>query len=383
MRQYALDLQYLHTESEGEAFETMRANLDAIASDTGMGDVFRLRGVDIYRVERCAPTGSLAGETVPVPAAPADLLELLDRYVRRLARCANYEEATRVALYGLDDLFGFGHSILLAADAATARLFAIASSGYVISAVGAEVESGVGLIGTAAARRRTVVQADKLRSGPMASAVTGAAAPVTREIFMPGLRNARSAVAVPLLVGEELLGVLYLESECAGAFGGAWEPVLRIIGASVAAALAARSSGQADEPVTTGEEPAAAGAGAAGPCCAVVYYQADDSVLCDGEYIIKGVPGRILWRLLCHHAALGRTQFTNRELRLDETLGLPAGNDNLEARLLVLRRRLADRACGITLERVGRGRLELVLVRALALQEVATSGLMRTAHEGQ
>jgi hypothetical protein len=62
---------------------------------------------------------------------------------------------------------------------------------------------------------------------------------------------------------------------------------------------------------------------------------------------------------------------------------LPAGNDNLEARLLVLRRRLADRACGITLERVGRGRLELVLVRALALQEVATSGLMRTAHEGQ
>jgi propanediol dehydratase small subunit len=51
---------------------------------------------------------------------------------------------------------------------------------------------------------------------------------------------------------------------------------------------------------------------------------------------------------------------------------VPAGSDNLEARLLVLRRRLADIDCGIALERVGRGRLELTLERPAELTEVPT-----------
>ncbi len=112
----------------------------------------------------------------------------------------------------------------------------------------------------------------------------------------------------------------------------------------------------------------------------VSYYQADDSVFVAGEYVIKGVPGRILWKLLGEHAADGRTAFTNRELRLDEGLGLPVGNDNLEARLLVLRKRLAVQDCGIQLERVGRGQLALHVAGPIELCEVPTSGLMRAAH---
>jgi len=92
------------------------------------------------------------------------------------------------------------------------------------------------------------------------------------------------------------------------------------------------------------------------------------------------VPGRILWKLLREHEADGRTAFTNRELRLDERLGLPAGNDNLEARLLVLRKRLALQDCGIQLDRVARGRLALQLTGPLELCEVPTSGPMRAAH---
>jgi hypothetical protein len=42
--EFVLDLRYLHTETEGPKFDAVKANLDAIASQTGMAGVFRLRG---------------------------------------------------------------------------------------------------------------------------------------------------------------------------------------------------------------------------------------------------------------------------------------------------------------------------------------------------
>jgi hypothetical protein len=71
------------------------------------------------------------------------------------------------------------------------------------------------------------------------------------------------------------------------------------------------------------------------PTIELVYYQADDTVLCDSVY---------------------------------------------KARLLVLRRRLAAIDCGVTLERVGRGRLELGLEPPAELTEVPTGLLQRAAH---
>jgi GAF domain-containing protein/pyridoxamine 5'-phosphate oxidase-like protein len=390
--QYTIDLRYLHTESDGEVFETMRANLEAIASQSGMDHVFRLRGVDIHRVVRCTPFGSIAtrAEEAGAFASPErDLMDPLDRFVRRVGRCTTYEETTRVALEALDDLFGFDHTILLATDATTGRLFAIASHGYRQSAVGAEVESGKGLIGTAAARGRLVREGNLARSRAMAAAVATVAGEQASEIPLPGLPTAGSACAVPLALGDDVLGVLYLESEAAGAFGGAFERVLRIVGGHLAAALGARggeehaplhaSGASRDDATATIAVESSLDVPARAPL-AVAYYQADDSVLVGGEYLVKGVPGRILFRMLRAHGDLGRVDFTNRELRLDETLGLPAGNDNLEARLLVLRRRLAERDCGIALERVGRGRLRLTVAGPVALEEVPTSGPMRAAH---
>ena len=43
-------VQYLRTETEGPLFERMRARLAGIASQSGMTEVFRLRGADVYRV---------------------------------------------------------------------------------------------------------------------------------------------------------------------------------------------------------------------------------------------------------------------------------------------------------------------------------------------
>jgi adenylate cyclase len=379
--QYRLDLRFLHTETEGPIFDAVGANLDAIASQTGMEGVFRLRGVDIHRVLACEAFGDIVGGRERDPAHAA--LASLDAFVRRLEVCADYDEATRRGLEALDDLFGYGHAILLAADKPGDRLFAVASNGYGASSAGAEVPVGVGVIGVAAERRAVVCVQSMRRSRGMraglAEGVRASGAELTAgEIPLPGFEGADSVAAVPLVVHGALTGVLYLESERPGTFGPADEQLLRIIGGHLATALATL---QADRRESAAPRPAPRPDEPGGEPIEVAYYQADDSVLAGGEYVIKGVPGRILWKLLGEYAADGRTSFTNRELRLDERLGLPVGNDNLEARLLVLRKRLAAAGRGIGLERVGRGRLELTVEGPLALTEVPTSGPMRAAHE--
>jgi GAF domain-containing protein len=343
--QFRLDLRYLHTATEGEEFEAMRANLDAIASQTGMGSLFRLRWLDVHTVLRCTRVPRTSGAQ---RVATHDPLVALERFARRLERPTSYEEAAREVLDALDDLFGFRHAILVAAG---------------------DIEPGVGLIGTAASRRRVVVTGNLARARAMADAVGGGVG--RDELELPGQAGAASAAAVPLVVGTDVLGVLYLETAMPSAFAGSTEGLLRIIGAHAAAALAARRTPPA-APVT-------AGAPDGGPSMELVHYQFDDTVLCNSAYIVKGAPGRILWRMLTAHASTGRTQFSNRELRLDESLGLPAGNDNLEARLLALRRRLSELDCGVALERVGRGRLELRLEHPAELTEVPTKALLHAA----
>ena len=101
----------------------------------------------------------------------------------------------------------------------------------------------------------------------------------------------------------------------------------------------------------------------------VKHYQADDSIFIDGEYLIKGIAGRIFWKLVQCYAQSGRVDFTNKEIRLDASLQLPDFKDNLEARLILLRRRLQERCNFLNLPQVGRGQFRLDVQRQLALEE--------------
>ena len=47
---WKLDLKFDHSETEGDTFDQMAMQLEAIASMTGMEDVFKLKGAEIFEI---------------------------------------------------------------------------------------------------------------------------------------------------------------------------------------------------------------------------------------------------------------------------------------------------------------------------------------------
>jgi hypothetical protein len=302
----------------------------------------------------------------------------LTKLSARIARCPDLDSLLETTLGALDELFGYSHSLLLLVDETGERLYTIASHGYDAEGVGSEVRMGEGVIGMVAERAETMRVGNLRQMLAYARTVRrlyeerGGEAP-GREIPLPGLARAESQVAVPAMVLGQLVGVLAIESETRLAFGIEDEALLGVVGTLVASAIEidwaherAASEGSSSEVAAREGKRVAPGP----VSTRVKFFAVDGSTFLDGDYLIKGVAGRVLWVLLGHHEREGRIDFTNKEVRLDPSLELPEFRDNLESRLILLKRRLDERDAPIRIEKTGRGRFRLAVDGELRLEEV-------------
>lgn len=396
LHHHRLRLRYVRAETAGPLFDSMSARIEVIASHTGMAGVFRLLAADVFEVldvqtDRTVieplPPGQ-ANDLLPPARVPTDArseLWALQRLLTRIRSAGDLDALLHNVLASLAEDLGFSHGMVLLTDETGRRLVTLASHGYGETGVGAEVAFGEGVIGVVAERR------EALRVGPLDSALRyGRAArgrvaatgkrDLSAEIPLPGLPHAQSQMALPLLVKERLLGVIAFESEQPHAFE-AWHEVFSsVLADQLAQGLAEaleRDAGDDDDDEPTASEaaptlrrPPLSELGAAeSPRYSFCMYRNDDCVFVDGKYLIRGVPARILWRVLTSYQREGRTEFTNRELRLDPSLGLPAIRDNLESRLVLLRRRLELRCPELRLVSRGRGLFALDADCNIALSE--------------
>ncbi|MCO6411284.1 MAG: GAF domain-containing protein [Thiogranum sp.] len=368
---YRLQLEYLRTETEGPLFESMKAKLAGIASHTGMSKVFRLQGSDVYRV---LDIECVFGESSARDAPRQPLLHGLRACLAELVGCTDLATLFDSALQGLERHCGIRHAMLLVHDAARARLYTVASRGYPQSGVGSEIGIGEGIIGVAARERSPIrigyaaqeyLYSRVVREGFEKSTAGDA---LETSIPFPGLADSGSQLAVPVSCGDRLHGVLYVESPQERRFTYEEEDALVVLAGqlSLSIELLAHTAEHHEETAVAAAPPCAV----RGAAVAIKHFAADHSVFVDNDYLIKGVAGAIFWKLVRDHADAGRSEFSNRELRLDPTLKLPDITDNLEARLILLQRRLADRCTCIAIEKTGRGRFRLNVGRPLTLTDV-------------
>jgi adenylate cyclase len=263
-------------------------------------------------------------------------------------------------------------------DPAGDRLYTVASRGYDDSGVGSEIRLGQGVIGVAARERTPILIGHATAEYAYGRAVREAALregfALETEIPMPGLAESRSQLAVPIEAFGRLIGVLFADSGEDLRFGYDDEDALVAVAGQLGTAIHVLQ--QAPEPEARAEpsrEPPPPAPGRPGPAVTVRHFAENDSVFLDNDYLIKGVAGAIFWAIVQDHVNTGRTCFTNRELRLDARIRLPDITDNLEARLILLQKRLDERQAPVRIEKTGRGQFRLAVSRPLALAGVAAS----------
>jgi adenylate cyclase len=361
-RQFELQLSVVRIEREGPVFDEMRLALQAIASQSGMTDIFRLKGSVICKVEHVRLVEDDGGVATDQPVQMRAVADA----TAQIARATDLDSLFQATATALAQTLGFRHCVVYAFDHGASTLIATESRGYGAE-WGAEVSMGDGLVGMCAQEQRSMSVADIRRAGVYGEAIKARErdeGSLRRfdEALAPHLESLASQLTVPIALGGQLLGVVSLQSTTIGRFTDTDRQVIEVIAGQLAPLwlVYQRAPGE----VAAAEAPLASPLGRA---VALRFFREDESMFIGEDYLIRGLAGCILNRLIEEWLASGRTDWTNRELRADPSIQLPPINDNLETRLILLRKRLDSREAPVRIEKMGRGRFRLLVHRPVTL----------------
>ncbi len=175
-------------------------------------------------------------------AKKSDEVRIIQQISSAITSTLDLDHVLEIVLGAMDRVLGFRHSMILLKDPAADRLRLFASRGYDAPGLGAEVGFGEGVIGVVAERKRMMrignlgMSRSYLRSVQARMEATGEMGAVATA-SLPGLPDAQSQLALPLLVKDRLVGVLVVESPKPNAFDELDELLLGIVGNQAATAI--------------------------------------------------------------------------------------------------------------------------------------------------
>ena len=169
-------------------------------------------------------------------------IEIIEKVASQISKTLNLDAIAKTMLISMEEYFDFKHSMILLLDNSESSLKVIATHGYREEGIGAEVKIGVGVIGMVAKKKRLMRMANLGAQKQYMQAIRQQIQPsedtvVEEEISLPGLKNAESQVAIPMLIEDELIGVFSVESDQVNIFDKSDELIIKILANQTANAL--------------------------------------------------------------------------------------------------------------------------------------------------
>tara|TARA_X000000950_G_scaffold220007_1_gene264946 strand:- start:1424 stop:2932 length:1509 start_codon:yes stop_codon:yes gene_type:complete len=169
-------------------------------------------------------------------------IEIIERVASQISKTLNLDAIAKTMLISMEEYFGFKHSMILLLDGSESVLKVIATHGYKEEGIGAEVKIGVGVIGMVAKKKKLMRMANLGAQKQYMQAIKQQIQPSDETVIvdvtsLPGLKNAESQVAIPMLMEDELIGVFSVESDQVNIFDKSDELIIKILANQTANAL--------------------------------------------------------------------------------------------------------------------------------------------------
>ncbi len=169
--------------------------------------------------------------------------QILQRVSSEINSTLDLHEIYETALRTMDDLFEFHHAYILLLEPDKQTLRVVASRGFENQALGGRVPVGTGVVGVVAQKRKMLQVTNLGQQRAYAAAQrrqllkSDRATELGDAVPIPGLANAESQLAVPLLIRDELIGVFSIETPVRRTFSDHERTLVSIVANQIASAI--------------------------------------------------------------------------------------------------------------------------------------------------